>query len=333
MKSIPLELESLSPLRVTLGRLLSSRKASFQASWHDRPLELAINPEQPENLPPWQLSLEINGQPLEVFISNKFLDHLLPDQMNHKAAGRLPEDLLLAALEHSLTPLLQMFSQSIGLSIVFTEFEPTDVSMIQSTLALDVSVDGVKTQIQLELNDLVLGIINAFPAHLTARMPDIPFWASLELGRTRLPLSDLERLENGDVVFLDQHVSGQQLILRVNRQLAFLGEASGTQVTIKQRLQAMDEQAEQQTPQDNSQESSSVDLNDLPVDLMFEVGQQQMSAAELQGIQPGYIFELDRPIEQPVKIRANGKFIGECQLVQIENRLGALVTRLVDSNE
>ena len=47
-------------------------------------------------------------------------------------------------------------------------------------------------------------------------------------------------------------------------------------------------------------------------------------------MQPGYVFDLDRPIEQPVQIRANGKLIAQCELVQIDNRLGARITTLND---
>ncbi|MGI9276200.1 MAG: type III secretion system cytoplasmic ring protein SctQ [Endozoicomonas sp.] len=327
MSASTLELEQLSPLRVTLGRLLAVRQTKFQTTWHDRQMGISIHPRQPENLPPWQLTLEVNGHPLDAFISNKLLDHLLPEDMDHRIADELPDDLFLAALTFAMTPLLQEVSQRLGTGILLTGFEQSDVSMMLPTLGLDMSIDGISTQIQLELNDLLLAIINSLPAHQTAIMPDIPFWASLELGRTRVPDADLRSLATGDVVFLDEHISGQQLIIRVNRHIAFLAEAEGTRITIKQRLQTMDDQApaENQAP-----EEAGVNLNDLAVDLTFEVGQQQMSAAELQGLQSGYVFELDRPIEQPVRVRANGKMIAECSLVQIDNRLGARITRLVD---
>ena len=78
------------------------------------------------------------------------------------------------------------------------------------------------------------------------------------------------------------------------------------------------------------QEQEPIDLSDIEIDLLFEVGRQQFSAQEVQSLQPGHVFELDRPIEQPVRVRAGGKLIAECQLVQINNRLGARITKIVD---
>ena len=326
MNATPLELEELSPLRVTLGKLLASKQTEFHATWQEQSLAICIALEQAENLPAWQLGLEVNGQPLEVYVSHKLLDHLLPGKLDHNAVTRLPEELTLAALTFALSPMLETFSHNLGVSILLTDFDSSDVSMMKPTLGLDVAIGGINTQVQLELNDLLLSIINTLPTHQTAQLPDIPFRTCLELGRTRLTGAELGDLETGDVVFLDEHVSGQQLIVRVNPRVAFLAEASGTQVTIKQRLQAMADEA-------TDNQAAGVDLDDLNVELTFEVGQQQMTAAELQGLQPGYVFDLERPIEQPVKIRANGKLIAECTLVQIDSRLGARITRLADSQE
>lgn len=77
-------------------------------------------------------------------------------------------------------------------------------------------------------------------------------------------------------------------------------------------------------------DQNPIDLSDIDVELVFEVGRQQFSAEEVQSLQPGHIFDLDRPIEQPVRVKAGGKVIAECQLVQINNRLGARITHIVE---
>ncbi len=90
----------------------------------------------------------------------------------------------------------------------------------------------------------------------------------------------------------------------------------------------MDEQETEQQASQVSGEHARVDLSDMQVELLFELGRQHFTADEILAMQPGYIFDLDRPIEQPVQIRANGKVIAECKLVQIEDRLGAVITGL-----
>ena len=157
------------------------------------------------------------------------------------------------------------------------------------------------------------------PVQHTEPETDTPFWVGLELGRAWVSQEEAKSLGIGDIVFFHHHVTGQQLIIRVDASTAFLGEANNSQITIKHRMEPME---------DEFDENGQLDLSNLEVELLFEVGRQMFTTQQLQQLQPGYIFELDRPIEQPVRIRVNGKVIAECQLVQINNRLGARVTQI-----
>lgn len=89
------------------------------------------------------------------------------------------------------------------------------------------------------------------------------------------------------------------------------------------------EEQEQEVQQTSQEAEGMVSLAELDIELLFEIGTQTLSLEDLQSIEPGYVFELDRPLEQPVRVRANGKVIAECQLVQVNNRLGARITRII----
>ena len=93
------------------------------------------------------------------------------------------------------------------------------------------------------------------------------------------------------------------------------------------------EESEQESEHDAQQvpeeAEGMVSLAELDIELLFEIGTQTLSLEDLQSIEPGYVFELDRPLEQPVRVRANGKVIAECQLVQVNNRLGARIVRII----
>ena len=62
--------------------------------------------------------------------------------------------------------------------------------------------------------------------------------------------------------------------------------------------------------------------------MIFEVGQQQINMSELNKISIGHIFDLNIPTNNPVKVIVNGKYIADSELVEIENRLGARITKL-----
>lgn len=69
-------------------------------------------------------------------------------------------------------------------------------------------------------------------------------------------------------------------------------------------------------------------LDDIPVRLTFDVGQRAMTLAELRTLQEGYLFNLGREPRSAVCIRANGRPIGEGELVDIEGRIGVSIVRL-----
>ena len=66
----------------------------------------------------------------------------------------------------------------------------------------------------------------------------------------------------------------------------------------------------------------AVDTDVLPVQLVFLAGQTEVALRDLRQISPGYIFDLGRPVDRHVEIRANGRRIGIGELVEIDRRVG-----------
>ncbi|AMO57374.1 hypothetical protein GZ77_15665 [Endozoicomonas montiporae] len=338
MSTQPLAYKNLSAAQLTLSRLLCARQNTFTTVINQSETELEFSQQPADQLPSHTLHLELNGHPYRIYLGNRLLDAFLPGKLDHQGLQKLPDDLRMAVLNHAITPSFQSFSELLGISWSLQNFESTKPEEPPATLGLNIRQNSINTRIELQIDDLLLSILEAIPTHHPRSLPDIPFWATLEKGQSRLSLSELKSLETGDIVFLDQHTSDEQVIVRVNRRTAFLGELANAGVSIIQRHQTMDEHEHEELPADPEDDQgmehgdaeAGIDLHNLPVNVTFEVGQQQLTLAELQGMQAGYVFELDRSVEQPVNIRANGKLIGHCELVQIENRLGARITHLHD---
>lgn len=68
------------------------------------------------------------------------------------------------------------------------------------------------------------------------------------------------------------------------------------------------------------------ELSDIPIHIVFEVGQRHLPIKELQSLKAGYTFELDNSADRPVTIRANGKVIGTGELLKVGDRVGVRVT-------
>ena len=77
------------------------------------------------------------------------------------------------------------------------------------------------------------------------------------------------------------------------------------------------------------QQVTQRDIQGLPVKLTFDIGQQELTIGDLGRLGPGYTFELNRDITAPVTMKANGKLFAECELVNVNNQLGARIVRLL----
>ena len=71
------------------------------------------------------------------------------------------------------------------------------------------------------------------------------------------------------------------------------------------------------------------ELDEVRVELRFEVGELGVPVGVIRGLQPGYVFELETNLECPVVIRANGVRLATGRLVQIGTRLGVVVSEVV----
>ena len=75
------------------------------------------------------------------------------------------------------------------------------------------------------------------------------------------------------------------------------------------------------------------DLEEIKLELVFELGRRSMSLAEIRRIGPGYIFDLAGEITKPVAVYINGGCVGSGELVKIDNRLGVRLTHYLRRQE
>ena len=64
------------------------------------------------------------------------------------------------------------------------------------------------------------------------------------------------------------------------------------------------------------------DTDVLPVKVVFVAGETEVALRDLRRITAGYVFDLGRPVDRHVEVRANGRRIGIGELVEIDRRVG-----------
>lgn len=79
-------------------------------------------------------------------------------------------------------------------------------------------------------------------------------------------------------------------------------------------------------PQDHAER-----LNQLPLQVVFDVGNCEMSFAELQKLQPGSLIPLASSLPEIVRVTVNGRLIASGELVEIDGKIGIMLAHLADA--
>lgn len=157
----------------------------------------------------------------------------------------------------------------------------------------------------------------------------LPVRVRAVLGATTLGASQLRSLAARDVVLLDTYAVDAQGGLWLDA-----GQGQGVRVRAEQDHYVVTHGWTRFMTQTADTEPATVPaeplaLDDIPVRLTFDLGEREVTLAELQRLQPGTTFALQRPLDDgPVMIRANGALVGTGTLVEIDGRVGVMVAAL-----
>ena len=157
----------------------------------------------------------------------------------------------------------------------------------------------------------------------------LPMPIRFSVGWTDLSLETLEGLKKHDVILLDECWLGDEddITVRVGKGSGIRGKLSGTTITLTQGLEAIMHDEEQEEMEDENL------LDDMSIRVSFDLGERTLTLADLRLLGPGYVFELGRDLRRAVTIRANGKAIGEGELVDIEGQTGVSVLSISSKSE
>jgi type III secretion system YscQ/HrcQ family protein len=206
-------------------------------------------------------------------------------------------------------------------------------------LELSVGIEGATGAFKVFLPRTSLAAMRSASTAIPPLSPERPIaWAlTVCAGYTELAVSDLADLRNGDILLF---VAAIEVLLprmphNSNLESGWQGiEAGHEPYRIKiSRFFERSSFMEQTTDlAKNAEPESSAavrkpDLNGLPVKLQVVLGQVELTLRDLDGLAEGSILELDRGKGDPVQLIANGKLLGVAELIEVEGKLGAQITR------
>lgn len=262
------------------------------------------------------LEVIIKGKRLSFKGYSSALANILNGSLNGASFDHLPQELQLALLERITPEAEKVTWQSIVLAHHQGEAIHQDDIRHSEQLCLAITVTLPQGEITLYLEEYQ-HLISLLPQRaMHSRLPvEVPL--SFRWQGQSLTLQELRSLGSGDILLLPTYFNQQQI-------MGYIHDKPFATFNIH------DHQLELITMETaNTAESELLnDLEALPVNVSFEVGQQTLDLHTLSTLTQGTILELGSALNAEVRVLANQKCIATGELVNIQDRLGVRVHQL-----
>ncbi|WP_395687942.1 type III secretion system cytoplasmic ring protein SctQ [Caenimonas koreensis] len=324
----PLQLATVSRDALSSRNVLCRKRPPMSAQWLDEDWTFDIGPARQAVPSECFVECDWGGARAFIGIGRASLDQLAGLALPGDEPVQWPVPVLLAALEFSASELVALVE-----SITRKSMRIVSVTARPNMAGLD-SYEWQAWSHEQELTGELLldATASRFLAAALRDQPgiqtdldwnELPLRLQLVAGWVDLSASALRGIALRDVVVLDECLLSQD-----NRLMVTLGPRLGVLCGLEgSTLQVLEGVQEIMADVDDTGAASSGLIDDVPVRLTFDLGEREISLGDLRSLQPGYLFNLGRDPRSTVSIRANGRLIGEGELVDIEGRVGVSVLR------
>jgi type III secretion protein Q len=324
----PLRLAIVSRDALSNRNILCRRRAAMHVGWLDEDWMFDLGSAYASEPSDYFVDCDWGGARVLVGISRESLHELAQMVMPGEPPARWPPPVMAAAIEFVATALATSVEAATRKSLRI-------VSIVQrpDARALHSHAWEAWSQERALAGELLLdGTASRFLAAALREQPTVPSdadWAGLPLrlrlvaGWVDLSTSMLRSIARRDVVLLDECLlsGNNQLMVMVSPRLGILCALEDRALRVLKGVHEI------MADVDDTVAAASGLMDDVPIRLTFDLGEREISLGDLRSIEPGYLFNLGRDLKSTVSIRANGRLIGDGELVDIEGRVGVSVLR------
>ncbi|MEX1066993.1 MAG: type III secretion system cytoplasmic ring protein SctQ [Aquisalimonadaceae bacterium] len=274
--------------------------------------------------------METDVSGVRLGLGHDLLAAVLPPCVTMSDFRRLPEELRLAVLEVGMDTLLTHIEQRWGQRISLTAAAHADDADANrghrwAFHLVDASNEALLGAGLLDVDPMGLPfmdrLLGALPGVRKRSFRELPVAISVEAARMSATVAELRGLQPGDVLCPGVAVSLDWVWLRLAAGPRCPARLNEGNVIVEEKW--MDDE------NDNDRGDNDVfRVDELPVELSFELGRKQVPMGELETIGAGYVLTMGGITPSDVVIRANGLRVGRGELVQIGEELGVRVTEL-----
>ena len=306
----------------------------------------AAQPERPGDR--MTLNLTLGAESLTAELPRALVLDLLRSLQSYVCLDPMPPaDLAALLLEAALLPLVEVFERGVGQAVCLhgvAEASPhPDPRPVDHASCMRVPFrlrgPGMSQILWVEAPARAIDLLLRNWDAGTRGLDLLPVPLALQAGSTVLPARLIRSLRAGDAVLLQESEFGalhdsQPAVLRLvvaDRFVASIGRVQAgwrLETPLGQAWKAGHILSENVTDGLAGVEPV-VDLDELPVRLVFEAGRLELALGDVRRLGVGSILEIGTQPGQ-VRILVNGRRIGDGELISIENRSGVRITALAN---
>jgi len=320
--------------------LLAQRRRPAAFEWLDTNWEFAWMPKVAVREGLFDVQADWGGAHIVLRVDAAWLDQVAQQVLGAALSPAAPAPLVVALVEGALAQLAPQLEQATHRRLRVVGAGAVASCSGLSGVAWRLHCESLETTGELWVDNVGLGFLaevcRVWPRDTAcdnSGLDDLPVPLRLAVGWADIQTRQLTSLRRHDVVLLDECwlQDGSHLMLRVAEGLGLPCAVGKTTLQITEgfrRIMSDTLHPDETGDFDDSDDDADVSLDELPVRLSFDLGERTVTLAELRCIAPGYTFDLGRELRRAVIVRANGRAIGEGELVDIDGRMGVSLLTL-----
>lgn len=331
----PLALRSITRDALSFYQQLGLRKQALALHFLDRNWEFTLSAGAVPREGRLQVDIDWGGARCLLRLDEAWVWQMAEAVLGSDNLSGLPDAVRVLVLDAAFSDISALVEEATRKRVSVLSTQPVSSPQFMpeawmSGFVFSLNDGSTTTSSELWVDGLGLGFLaNAMQRLETAPLPlhhydtlTIPL--RFGVGRVDLPHSSLRSLDKGDVILFDECwvLEEDHIFLQIGKHAGVRAAIERSAIMIKDDLGGMMQNS------DAYEYNEETPIDSIPVRLTFDLGEREVSIAELRAMTTGYVFEMGRDLRRAVTIRANGSAIGEGELVDIEGQTGVSVLRL-----
>ncbi|WP_349253161.1 type III secretion system cytoplasmic ring protein SctQ [Bradyrhizobium sp. CIAT3101] len=169
-------------------------------------------------------------------------------------------------------------------------------------------------------------LLGQLPREMHKLSPELPIMVAGEIGSLCVSVGLVRQAQAGDALLPEVIPLARGQVILTADKLWAPAEVADDRLILRGpfRLQLHPLKSAYMTTRPQAQPTtalSETDIDSIEITLVFECGRWPIPLGTLRGVNEGHVFELGRPLDGPVDIVANGRLIGQGDIVRVGEEL------------